>query len=290
MCYFRSKKWSFPFQFLHFLNFSIILFLLGNRGAYVQYSDHVANWDNLNRNWQDGLTRKEGFVNPDGRLSLSKYLGFYASNAMDNYNTKVRNYFTAPFDGFFSFHISGDDQHKLAGLFDSETGQYEHMAGYWSARNPSLYGSEYQNTISEPIQLAKGEKYPLQWSNGEGSGGDYVRISVGYHGKTLESGTWIDQRKKSEMKQDSYVYDHQKLLLQQDAEQDYVFLTFGYDQDLIDASLGAGETHDGGAHAQFKMKWCGDNNNCFTTGTYDIDSSTFETDFRVSISIYSKLL
>ena len=83
---------------------------LGNRGATVQYSRHVATNDQLYYLWQDGLTREEGFVNPDGRLSLSKYLGFFADNAMDNYSAKSRNYFTAPFDGYFTFHVSGDNQ------------------------------------------------------------------------------------------------------------------------------------------------------------------------------------
>ena len=100
------------------------------------------------------------------------------------------------------------------------------MAGYHSHSSPSLYGSNYQTSISDPIQLSKGERYPLQWTYAEGNGHDYMRVSVGYHGKDLEAGTRIDKIKKSAMKQDSYVYDHQKIELLQKAEQDYIYLVF----------------------------------------------------------------
>ena len=251
----------------------------GNRGAQVQF-DRAAerSWDNLHKQDAARLYGND-WVNLDGRISQGKYQGFYADNVADHYNLKARNYFVAPFDGDFSFQISGDDAHMLAGNFNDQDGSYERLAGYQSWCSPNgIYGCNYQYDMSRRFTMAKGEKMQLQLALFDHTGGDYIQIGVGYHGKD-ETGTWIDHRDRSEMNQDSYIYDHTKLIARADGKQDYIFLVFKFDTQFVenDVGLGAGEVFDSNKRAQFRINWCGDDNNCFTSPDFNAKDSDIET-------------
>ena len=49
---------------------------------------------------------------------------------------------------------------------------------------------------------------------------------------------------------------------------------------MIEDKLKDGEKYEDGEYAQFRLKWCGDDNNCFETKTHDVDSRDFEDDFE----------
>ena len=50
--------------------------------------------------------------------------------------------------------------------------------------------------------------------------------------------------------------------------------------EMIEDKLKDGEKYEDGEYAQFRLKWCGDDNNCFETKTHDVDSRDFEDDFE----------
>ena len=49
---------------------------------------------------------------------------------------------------------------------------------------------------------------------------------------------------------------------------------------MIEDKLKDGEKYEDGEYAQFRLKWCGDDNNCFETKTHDVDERNFEDDFE----------
>ena len=85
---------------------------VGNRGSIVQFGSKTKEYENLDKIWQDGLLDNENFVNLDGRFSMSKYMSHFVSDPWESFNSKIRTYFTAPFDGLFSFQISGENSHR----------------------------------------------------------------------------------------------------------------------------------------------------------------------------------
>jgi len=78
------------------------------------------------------------------------------------------------------------------------------------------------------------------------------------------------------------MYDYQKVEARADGEQDYIFLVFKVDPD-VEAKLEPGESYDHTKRVQFRIKWCGDENNCFTTRDYDAKSSTLEKDMKACV-------
>ena len=163
------------------------------------------------------------------------------------------------------------------GLFENPT---EH-----SGACTNTYTGCSKSDISPVYFLNKGEQFPIQATQEEGTGGDYVQISAMFHGKT-ESGTWIDNRKKSDFVQDVYAYDSQRIHLLGDIAYDYIWINLPYNLDFLenpDNYLQTGETKDYKQKAQFRLKWCGDDNNCFTTENIDIRNKNHESSNKVGL-------
>jgi len=81
------------------------------------------------------------------------------------------------------------------------------------------------------------------------------------------------------MKQDSYIYDHQKLQATADGSQDEIYLIFKYDTEFYDNEIGLGDGEEFAVskRAQFRINWCGDDDNCFTSGDLNAKDSDIET-------------
>ena len=184
----------------------------GNRGATVQWGT-FRTWQNRYINhdsaWLDGPT----FTNLDGRYSISKYGGFYNNDINKNadgnpvgYNMFAKNYFVAPFDGLYTFHLSGNDASQMWGNHNEANGGFEKFAEYHWYCNPSRYGCDYKTSISRQVALKKGEKLALDARMNEGTRtwekGDYLRVSVGYHGED-ERGTRYDHMDKDDALQET---------------------------------------------------------------------------------------
>ena len=123
------------------------------------------------------------------------------------------------------------------------------------------------NLNLERHTLTKGEIIPLQYEFMNGNGPGNVNTAVQYLGKTVEEGTWVDQISKNDLPQDNYKYQKNILKFQQDSTRDVTEILMKFDEDLVESGTGLaeGETFSSDKRAQFRLKFCWDENECFTT-------------------------
>jgi hypothetical protein len=68
------------------------------------------------------------------------------------------------------------------------------------------------------------------------------------------------------------MYDTQQIMLKAEGDSDKILLVFGVKPDYIENAadyLNSGEKFSPNQRAQFRLKWCGDDNNCFTSENID---------------------
>jgi len=207
------------------------------------------------------------WTNENMAYSFFKFYGTFFGNKGENYRLRAKNYFIAPFDGVFSFHLRGDDAHDLSIVNDD--GSFESIARstWWACHVDD--DCEVPSDFTRQFTFVKGDKIKLIVSYTENTGNDHATVGVHYHGKTETSGTWHDTVPRNEWQQDQYTYDRQELYLRQTGKKDDFWLFFNHMEGVQDGSaIPDGEEWDSSRDPEFKIKWCGDNNNCFEA---DID-------------------
>ena len=254
----------------------------GNRGLDVRMAlNTYAQSTNLEiiRNAELALYH---YTAPNSKIHAGKYHngnhGYWGGHETmtDVVAAKVRTNFIAPYDGVYKFIFMVDDSQRGQTGFDSETGSYTQMSRI--DHHCGLFDNNCRHlpwSHSDRYTLKKGDALPIQVEAYQGSGPGYMNIAVQYLGKDETSGTWIDHTSKNDMNQDTYRYEKQEIKILSDYRHDRVVIFMKFDDDLINDGTGleSGETFSAKKRAQLRLKFCGDDNNCFTTPTLSADDA-----------------
>jgi hypothetical protein len=247
----------------------------GNRGSEVKVQKEYRFRRELDEvDYPEARYSAPGWswTNENMAFSFFKFYGTFFGNEGENYRLRAKNYFVAPFDGVFSFNLRGDDAHDLSLVHDD--GSFESIARstWWACHVDD--DCEVPSDFSRQFTFVKGDEIKLVVSYTENGGNDHATVGVHYHGKTESSGTWHDTVPRDEWQQDQYIYDRQELQIRQTGKKDDFWLFFNHMEGVQDGSaIPDGEVWDSSRDPEFKIKWCGDNNNCFEA---DIDPKISE--------------
>ena len=241
----------------------------GNRGVKTQTYFQQYFADDLFNHATPAYFDKS-FISPAFHISASRDNFFYGQDGgADFYLAKSEAYFIAPMDGYYTFNLMADENAEMA--YDHQNGVYSEINTY-SLLNPNVLDSGI-GVISEKKQMFKGEKMLIETILAEAENDDFLTIGVVYHGKD-SSGTWHDHRDVIEYgDMDTYVYHHQTIDVLQDAsDREHVIriMIEHYRSDLeARTGFSAGQFWDKTRAVNFKLKQCGDNDNCFETMSID---------------------
>lgn len=253
----------------------------GNRGAQVQ----IIRKDLVNNLTPDqfktaAIPERDQWINLNGEISPGKHEGYFDTNRLEKYSTKVRTNFIAPYDGVFSFFAGVDDRLRVTSDFDSTTGGYSKAITLtsWCRATESICKP---GAITKRYDLKKGDKIELQGIGSETHGGDYISFGAQHFGLT-GTGTWIDKRPKSEFPgQDAYIYGRQQLNGKKEHVHTYTWITLKYNAEFLanKDNLPNGETWTWRSNrGAIRIKLCGstggkkNNDNCFTTPDIYLDT------------------
>ncbi len=98
-----------------------------------------------------------------------------ASNAGDNYGTRVRGYITAPTTGNYTFWVAGDDNCELWLSTNDQPGSKVRIANVPDWTN-SREWNKYATQKSVVIPLVAGQRYYVEVLHKEGGGGDNMAV------------------------------------------------------------------------------------------------------------------
>ena len=221
------------------------------------------------------------YIAPNAKIHVGKYHngdhGYWGAQEgmTETWAAKVRTNFVAPYDGVYRFLMTVDDELRAQTGFDAETGEYQELGRITAHCGIFNLGCRtLSDSHSKRFTLQKGESLPLQFEAKNGGSSGYMNVAVQYLGKDA-AGTWIDEISKDEFNQDSYGYERQELHFYKTYWEDSVWIFIKWDDDLANAGTGleAGETFDAGKRAWFRLKFCGDENNCYTTPSLSADDA-----------------
>ena len=245
---------------------------LGNRGVQME----IVEWGGWMYWWDIYQMTPGYFWNPLQKWTQPFFYGssgkdymFYGQKSGGDYlKIRGRTNFVAPMDGIYSFTILSDDHSELKSGVNPETGAYDFDWGVTARSTDSVYDyAEY--SVTKRHELKKGESLYLEAIMTEHTGDDRMQVSVHYHGKNEETGVWQDRRAKEYFPQSNYAYSRSELYFDLDGQHDATWITMKVDHADIEANLGNGEHWDKRGGLQFKIKQCGDHNQCYETETID---------------------
>jgi len=103
---------------------------------------------------------------------------FNANSGMDNYGGRISGYFVPTNTGYYRFYARSDDSSQF--FMNVNSGDSENPAGKTLLVNipGASLGYTNVNAISIPVLLNSGQRYYMEALLKEGTGGDYLSVSV----------------------------------------------------------------------------------------------------------------
>ena len=123
-------------------------------------------------------------ANPSMTAMLSSWS--YGPGIGDNYGARVRGYICAPYSGFYTFYVSGDDQVGLWLSTDDDPANKKLIA-YVQSWVPFARMDLQQGQQSAPIFLAKGGRYYIETLHKQSVGPNHLIVAWKMPGDVLEN-------------------------------------------------------------------------------------------------------